>query len=430
MLNPKPSLYSLRPIASLFNLCKAQANQWRDPEKLVAIQNGKLKSIVQTAYQNVSYYRRLFDECNLSPASIQTIGDLEKIPITTKADLQRCAEEEILNKLFAIETLTSEHSSGSMGQPFRVYYDPLYRSVRNMLFLRGLIAVGYRIGHKVLLVTEPGKKNKSFLRWYYSSILNPPERLITELNREKPDLLYGCKTSLVSMAEFVRDTRIRVHCPKRIVSTAEILNPESRALLERVFSAKVFDFYGSTEMGLVGWECKPGEGYHLSVDSVIVEFLPIPENSGLSRMVMTNLDLNAMPLIRYESGDLGLPGPLERCPCGRGLPRLQRVEGRQNDCLKMRDGRKISPYRLTCAIEKIAGILKYQVIQTDWDDFTVRIRLAGKDETLISALIQETLHSILGAEIRLKLDYGAPLKARAGSKFRVVESMQQPQIMS
>ncbi|MDZ7580397.1 MAG: hypothetical protein U5R30_07210 [Deltaproteobacteria bacterium] len=145
---------------------------------------------------------------------------------------------------------------------------------------------------------------------------------------------------------------------------------------------------------------------------------------------MTNLDLKAMPLIRYESGDLGLPGPLERCPCGRGLPRLQIVEGRQNDCLKMRDGRRISPYRLTCAIEKIAGILKYQVIQTDWDDFTVRIRLAKKDETHISVLIQETMISILGAEIRLKLDYSAPLKTRAGSKYRVVESMLKPQVMS
>ncbi|MDZ7580398.1 MAG: hypothetical protein U5R30_07215 [Deltaproteobacteria bacterium] len=89
---------------------------------------------------------------------------------------------------------------------------------------------------------------------------NPPERLIAELNREKPDLLYGCKTSLVSMAEFVRDSRIKAHCPKRIVSTAEILNPESRvSLLERVFSAKVFDFYWVYEMGLHRLEYSAGQ---------------------------------------------------------------------------------------------------------------------------------------------------------------------------
>jgi phenylacetate-CoA ligase len=397
-------------------------NQWRPAGPLAALQNRKLKRLVQTAYRNVAYYRTLFDNAGISPAGIQSTADLARIPITTKADLQGCSSAEVLSKVLRADTFSSEHSSGSTGQPFKVCYDPAYRSTRDMLFLRGLLAAGYRWGQKVQLVTDAAKKHKPLLRWRYASILDPPERLLAELNREKPDLLYGCKTPLVRLAEHVRDTRTSAHQPKRIVSTGEILEPESRALLEKSFSAEVYDFYGSTEMGLVAWECKQKTGYHLSADCLIVEFLPIPGNSGLSRMVMTNLDLMAMPLIRYDSGDLGLPGPTGPCPCGRRLPRILRVDGRQNDCLKMRDGRTISPYRLTCAMERIPGILKYQVIQTDWDAFTVRVRPNGEEQLQTHARVQETMRSILGAEVLLTLDFKMPPEQPAGTKFRVVES--------
>lgn len=408
--------------ASILGQYRAFMNQWRKPEALMAIQNRKLKSLVQTAYHHVGYYRRLFDECGLSPARINSIEDLPRIPITTKADLQAHPESEIINKAYASEKLSSERSSGSTGQPFRVYYDPAYQSIRNLLFLRGLIAAGYRPGHKMQLVTDAGKKDKPLLRWHYSSILDSPEHLLAELNRTRPDILYGCKTPLVRLAEHIRNSRAEAHTPKRIFSTAELLNPESRSLLEKVFSARVFDFYGSTEMGLVGWECGAGNGYHLSADSVIVEFLPVPGNSGLSRLVMTNLDLNAMPLIRYESGDLGLAGPAERCRCGRWLPKLQRVEGRQNDCLRLKDGRTVSPFQLTCTVEKIPGIRKYQVIQTDWNDFTIKLKVDERDRPAAGALVEQTLRSVLGSEIRLSLDFVLPIEGQRGRKFRVVES--------
>jgi phenylacetate-CoA ligase len=423
VFEPRPLTLSSNPIPALVNCLKVFANQWCPPEKLLSIQTRKLKRLVRTAYRNVGYYRRMFDQCGLSPARIQTIEDLSRIPITTKTDLQLHSTDELLHKGLAPESLASERSSGSTGQPFRVYYDRTYRSIRNLLFLRGLIAAGYRFGQKVQLVTGEGKKDKRLLRWHYSSILDPPEQLLAELNREKPDLLYGCKTPLVRLAEHIRDTNAKAHMPKRIVSTAELLSPESRALLEQVFSVKVFDFYGSTEMGLVGWECGAGGGYHLSADSVILELLPMPGNSGLARMVMTNLDLKAMPLIRYDSGDLGVAGPAGRCRCGRLLPKLQRVEGRQNDGIRARDGRTISPYQLTCAMEKIPGIFKYQVIQTDWDDFTIRVSIKEKEELETRALIQQTLRSVLGDAIRLDFDFGLATEHQAGRKFRAVKSM-------
>lgn len=414
--------FSCRPIAALFQPWRVFSGQFRSPQELLALQTRKLRRLVRTAYENVPYYRRRFDACGLSPAGIQTIEDLKQIPITTKADLQACRTEEILDRGIAPETLSSEHSSGSTGQPFRVYYDPAYRCIRSLLFFRGLIAAGYRPGQKVQLVTSPGKRHKPWLRWHYSSILDPPERLLAELNHARPELLYGCKTALIRLAEHIRGARVPAHRPKRVISTAELLNSEDRALLEEEFAAPVFDFYGSTEMGLVGWECRAGGGFHLSADSVLVEFLPVPGNAELSRMVMTNLDLKAMPLIRYESGDLGLPGPPGRCRCGRRLPKLHRVEGRQNDCLKTRDGRRISPYRLTCTMEKIPGILKYQVIQTGWDDFTVKLRAAEKLRLEAGAQVRKTMRSLLGAEIRLSLDFIMPMESAGARKFRVIES--------
>ena len=399
------------------------ANQWKDSQQIARIQKQKLQRIVHSAYSNVGYYRRIFDEAGVGPDRIENVEDLRKIPLTTKAELQKWSVHDRLHRGFSAKTLARQHSSGSTGQPFTVYYDRGYHMIRNMLFLRGLMAAGYRFGRKIELITDSGKKEKKLLRWHYCSILDSPERILASLNANKPDLVYGCKTPLIRLAEHIVHSGVQVHKPGCIISTAELLDAESRLLLESVFSARVLDFYGSTEMGLVGWQCSEGRGYHVSADSVIIELLPVDAASGLSKMVMTNLDLMAMPFIRYDSGDLCTDFFEGQCGCGRTLSRIQKVEGRQVDCIKMRDGRMISPYRVTCAMEKILGVLKYQVIQTDWDDFTVNVQCRSSDATAAKDAVRKTMYRLLGNGVRIHLASDAAVQAPVEGKFRVVKSL-------
>lgn len=423
MFEHRPGIFASNPLDFLLGFRRVFANQWIEPKQLLRLQNRKLKAMVATAYNNVGYYRRLFDQCGISPQSIETIDDLRKIPVTTKADLQACSTEDLLHRGFWGKKLASLYSSGSTGRPFTVYYDRGYHFIRNMLFLRGLMAAGYRIGQKILLVTDVHRKKKPLPGWRYGSILDHPEKLLADLNRQKPDILYGCKTPLVRLADHIQERGAKAHVPECVISTAEMLDEHSRFLLQSTFSEKVFDFYGSTEMGLVGWQCGFSSGYHLSADSVLTEFLPISGSEDGAKMVMTNLDLKAMPLIRYDSGDIGVAGDGSPCGCGRMLPAIKRVEGRRIDAIKLKDGRTVSPYRVTCAMEKIPGVLKYQVIQTSPADLTVRLAVDGPGTGATGRAVSHAMRSVLGDGMQIHLDFDLPLRAPEGRKFRVVESM-------
>jgi phenylacetate-CoA ligase len=101
---------------------------------------------------------------------------------------------------------------------------------------------------------------------------------------------------------------------------------------------------------------------------------------------------------------------------------LQRVEGRFNDCLVLADGRVVSPYRLTCAIEKVPGILQFQLVQTDLN--RVQLKLIAKNtktNNMDTALIRRTLRSILGDDMHISVDLQKSLDPQPGEKFRVVE---------
>ena len=399
-------------------------NQWRNRDGIREIQERKIRRLVRYAYANVPYYRNLFDSAGISPGSIRNAVDLKNIPVTSKADLQERDPREITSGAIGMNDLVRERTSGSTGRPFTIFFDRDYHAMRKALFLRTLKAAKYAFGDKVLLVTGNGKsgERKRLLRWDYASILQSPEELACAVNRSRPDLLYGCVTPLKLLARHVADGGAVVHKPRKILATAESLDGETRALLKETFDAEVFEYYGMTEMGPVGWECPEHDGFHVSEDAVIVEFLPFGPDGEGSRLVMTNLDLLGMPLIRFETGDTGSPGKPGTCPCGRSFAKLERVGGRVTDCIELRDGRIVTPYRITCALEHIGGLRRYQFIQEDHERFTLRIETTEDGFSLIGGEAAASLKRILGDEARIDIVPTQDISPVPGSKFRVVES--------
>ena len=395
-------------------------SQWFDRTTLQRIQNAKLRRLVRHAYRTVSYYRRLLDEAGILPDAIRTAEDLPKIPITTKAALLAAGPEATVSTAIRPDKLIAERTSGSTGQPFTTHFDRRFVRIRDALFLRALTTAGYRFGDRLMLVTSTqGKKSRSGL--HYVSLLEPPERLLDALNRCRPSVLYGCVTPLRQLASFIRETGAAAHRPKAVVSTAEALDGETRRLFATTFDAEVYDIFGLTEMGLVAWECGQHDGYHLAEDTTVTEFIPT-QPDGDCRLVMTNLELRGMPLIRFQTGDIGVPGPSEPCPCGRSLKRLQRIEGRIVDCIRLRDGLTVSPYRLTLALEKIPGIGRYQVIQEALDVFTVLHEGSVTQEEATAEAARRTMQDIVGTDARISVRREPSLDPPPGRKFRVVES--------
>jgi phenylacetate-CoA ligase len=399
------------------------AGQWWNRERIRRMQERRLVRLVRHAYETVPYYRRLFDGAGVSPAAIRTLDDLRRLPLTTKWALRQHDPGELISSRFRRAKLEHDSSSGSSGTPFSVYLDKRYVLNRNMRFLRGLIAAGYRPGDRMLLITDRhGGQGKSWMRWEKASPEETADRLLQRIDALRPAVLYGSGTPLRQLADMILDTGSTTAFLKSVVWTAETLDERTRQRLERAFSVAVFDFYGLTEMGLVAWECEAHAGYHVSDDSVILEYVPISDPAGPRRIVITNLALYSMPLIRYDTGDLGTGPATEPCVCGRGLSRLDRVDGRVVDTIRLRSGEVLSPYAFICKLETLEGLQGFQVVQDSYDEITVFIDTRPDVRARVERHVRQIVNEIVGNRIDLSVADMETPHPQPNGKFRAVRS--------
>lgn len=381
---------------------------------LESLRKEKLVALLQHARATVPFYRDLLGERGISADQLRDPDIFRSLPVLTKAQLQQFSAR-LLSERFSAEQRTIELTSGSSGQPFATHFDREYVIAKNLRFLRALFTCGYRPGKRLMLITErPTTRMSAVRRWLYCPLDAAPEEHATRLRSFQPDYLYGCMTPLRLLAQNLSDTGTPFRPPSAVISTAEMLDAATRALLERVFQAPVLDFYGMTEMGLVAWQASPGVPYGVATDGILIERLSVPSAPGWSRLVMTNLDLWAMPMIRYDTGDMGAYG-------GAHGNDLLRIEGRSVDCIVGPEQRLISPFQLTSALQDVDGLRRFRIRQTRCDEVEVDLETDAASSVAAEAIAR--LAPLLGATFRIKPQVVAELRAGPGGKFRIVESL-------
>ena len=173
--------------------------------------------------------------------------------------------------------------------------------------------------------------------------------------------------------------------PRAIFTTAETLLPTYRKTIETAFHCEVIDCYGCYDGGPQAIECPSHEGYHISVEKVVMEFVDeafkavMPGSAG--EILATDLHNYAMPFVRYSVGDLGVPGK-ETCTCGRGLPLMQSVQGRTLDFIILPNGNRVRGLRLIDVfyehmhnhdIRELTTIRQFQIVQKKKDLLVIRL---------------------------------------------------------
>jgi phenylacetate-CoA ligase len=210
-----------------------------------------------------------------------------------------------------------------------------------------------------------------------------------------------------------------------VFTGGELLQRECRQAIASAFDAKVYDIYGTSETKEIAWEC-PAGGLHVNADVIHLEVLdergrPLP--AGVEgELVATPLVNRAMPLLRYRTGDRGslLSGS---CSCGIAQPLLGGVSGREVDVLVLAGGRRISPYALTCALERIDGIHRYQVNQLDERRLKVHaIARPAAERAAITSHIRSALRAEVAPFVEAEVEFVDRLPTGPGAKFRVVQS--------
>jgi phenylacetate-CoA ligase len=168
--------------------------QYLPQHKIEELQTRKLRHVIKHAYENVRYYRELFDLAGIKPNDIKDKKDIYKIPITTKKDLQVKAPQELLSYGIKPEDCVIKYTSGSTGQPLKFFLSENERDFQSLINLRILQSTGFRLTDRTAYIINPRRFPKTkywfqylgILRRYYLSVFDTPETHRDALNYIKP----------------------------------------------------------------------------------------------------------------------------------------------------------------------------------------------------------------------------------------------------
>lgn len=404
-------------------MAQAWLNRGLDADALRALQEKKLRRVVAHAYATVPFYRQMFDEIGLRPEDIRSLDDLKRIPITGRTERQVAGDEALLSRAYASGGLRYATSSGTTGRPIRVAFEPHFDQWRRAVFLRALIAGGYRLGDKAAIVLRKPEPQHAprWTRLRYLTGELAPQGFFDELRRFQPNALYSSATALRETLDAVGPIAPLEQPIRRVFTTSEALDGRTKDRLRRTLGGELIDLYGSAELGLVAWECREHAGYHVADDTIVVELVADRPNQP-ARLVATNLEAWGMPFIRYDTGDLAQPGARGACACGSAFSRIGRIDGRRIDTVRRRDGGLLPAHDFTDAMETLPGLRRYQVIQEAFDEFRVLVVTEPGQDDGLERRVAATLEPVLWSEATLRVERHENIDPDPGSKFRVVMS--------
>jgi len=380
----------LNQILSNFYLNQLRRNQWQNPEYLKREQLKKIKAIVKYAYNYVPYYHRLFRSKRIKPEDIKGHDDLKKVPPVSKQDIRENYKDFIARCLDESK-LPSNFTSGSTGIPLKICSDHSALSFYNALGRYIFSEYGVKPNDRFVTIWGRMKSivwSKPYSKIFrgFNEILVPAffeeKKLINVLRQINPDIIYTFPSILLLLA----NADISGINPKLIFTQGETVTQYCRDAVRKAFDLEIFDTYGSVEFEFLAFECSEHCGLHAITNGAYIEFVDENEErvspGEEGEIIVTGLYNRAMPLIRYQIGDVGVPTD-EKCPCGRAWPLIKKIHGRTDDYLVLPSGRKISYVNFYNSFyrileENIFCISQFQIIQDNKNRVAFKI-VKGKN---------------------------------------------------
>ena len=415
-------------------------------EELEELQLRRLKSVAEKVYKNVPFYRRKFQEAGVAPEDIRSLADVIRLPTTRKQDLR----DNYPFGLFAVpreEVVRVHASSGTTGKPTVVGYTAkdietwsdlmardfvmvgvekkdIFQNAVNYGFFTGGLGVHYGIERMGAMAVPSGVGNTE------RQLEIMMDFGVTVLHCTPSYALYLAETA--KARGVVDKLNLRIGC-----FGAEPWSDESRRELEEALNIKAYDSYGLSEMmgPGVAFECQEQDGLHIWEDHFLIEILDKNEQPCApgepGELVITSLTKEAMPLIRYHTGDVTYIME-EKCSCGRTSRKLHRFLGRADDMLIVR-GINVFPSQIEDVLVSIPEIGSYFQVIVDrkkhgLDEISIQVEL--KDEAFTGELsdlariqkkTEEKLKSVLNVRSKIELVEKGSIPRTAGKSKKVVD---------
>ncbi|MBT2727116.1 AMP-binding protein [Bacillus sp. ISL-75] len=346
--------------------------------EMESLQLARLQKTVRDVFENVPFYKEKFDELGITPEDIQQLSDVTKLPFTKKQNFR----EQYPFGLFAVpmdEVVRVHGSSGTSGKPTIVGYTKNDIENWSVMVARAIVTAGGRKSDIFHNAYGYGLFTGGLGLHYGAEKLGAAtlpisggntDRQITLINDLKPRGICGTPSYILNMAEKMEEMGIDPadNGIEYGIFGAEPWSEEMRATLEKKLKLKAVDIYGLSEvMGPgVAIECHEAQdGLHIADDHFLIEVInpdtlePVADGE-VGELVFTSLTKEALPIIRYRTGDLAAI-TREKCKCGRTTTRMSRVKGRTDDMLIVR-GVNVFPSEIERALLQVKGLVPHYQI--------------------------------------------------------------------
>ena len=414
-------------------------------EQILAWQNERLVKQVQHVWDNVPYYRKKMEEKGLTPADIQGVEDLHKLPFLTKADLRDAYPYGLKGKPLS-ECVRIQSTSGTTGRRVVAFYTQHDIDLWEDCCARAIVAAGgtkedvvqvaYGYGlftggpglnggsHKVGCLTLPMSSGNT-------------ERQLQFMTDLEATILCCTPSYAAYLAESIHEMGLRDKIKlKAGIFGAEAWSEEMRHDIEKNLGIKAYDIYGLTETSGPGvsFECSEQTGMHINEDHFIAEIIDpetgevLPEGSK-GELVFTSITKEAFPLLRYRTRDICI---LSRkpCSCGRTHVKMSKPMGRSDDMLIIK-GVNVFPSQIETVLLEQGYPANYQIIvdrvnHSDTMEVMVEMapdkfsdslaNIAAEEQKLISAL-----KTMLGIYAKVRIVSPKSITRSEGKAVRVID---------
>lgn len=396
-----------------------------------------LVQLLRHCQHHVPYYAKLMAQTG-GDYTTDPMRYLQTLPLLTKTLIRQNSDalrsSDLTQRRWIYNT-----SGGSTGEPVRFIQDRQYCDHQMAIQMLSFDWAGRAFGQSAVRIWGSERDIlQGGMGWkmrtlntltndrYFNAFRMSPERMRTflaELNAKPPQLIVAYTQAIYELARFAEKEGIPVARQKSILTSAGTLYPFIREQIERVFGCKVFNRYGSREVGDIACECDAHAGLHVFPWGTYVEIVdeagnPVP--AGVEgNIVVTSLINYAMPLVRYAIGDRGILSPDRICACGRQGQILAKVTGRNVDAFRTKEGVLIDGEYFTHLLYFRSWVQRFQVVQQDLSTIVFKVVKTAADATEqeLTEIVQNT-RVVMGADCQVDFQFLADIPPAASGKYR------------
>lgn len=441
-----PALPDAPGAALLAILFQLEQSQWWPAERLQQAQRRQLSVLLSHSRDQVPFYRsRLPRDWPDAADATAWEAAWQSLPILRREEIQAADASEAM----LADALPPGHgeyrevfTSGSTGRPIRAVRSQLWELVWSAFTIRDHLWHRRDLTGTLAVIRESGAGKAAYPQgdsqqgWGFSSagvfetgrlvslnVTTPVEQQLEWLVRQDPDYVLSHPSILARLAAASRQAGLRLPRLRQAMTIAEALRPEARQAIEAAWNVTVADVYSTREAGYLALQCPDHPHYHVQSEGLRVEVVGedgqacAPGETG--RVLVTPLHNLAMPLIRYDIGDMAEAGP--PCPCGRGLPVLTRILGRRQNMLRLPGGERrwplLSSGDLAGLVEAVPTLRQYRIVQRALDHLHVALAVARPPSGAEEAAVIAWARKKFGAGFRVTVEAMAELPRTTAGKF-------------